>query len=192
MPSLFAILVPLALLLPIGVFGAPGASPRPEIAREGPVNDAANEGGASGTLPDFARISPPADDQIANQVRIEQRVILRISPRPSRARRDLMAELPQTPLRPRLVERRMSKCIKVAGIAGVQAERGNRLVLFMRDRRIVAADLEKSCTARDFYSGFYLEPSEDGQLCVDRDRLQSRAGAKCQVSRMRQIVAVGE
>lgn len=86
----------------------------------------------------------------------------------------------------------MGKCVSVAGIAGVQPRRGNRLVLFMRDQRIVAADLERACSARDFYSGFYVERSEDGMLCVDRDRLQSRTGARCKLSRLRQLVAVNE
>ncbi len=192
MPSLSAILAPLALLLPLGAVGLPGDTPQPEAWREGPVEEVAGKDSMSGSARYFSQLSAPLEDQTASQVRIERRVILRISPRPSPARRNLMAELPQAPLTSRLVERPMGKCVEVAGIAGVQAERGTRLMLFMRDRRIIAADLEKACTARDFYSGFYIERNDDGRLCVDRDRLQSRAGAKCQVSRMRQMVAVAE
>ena len=86
----------------------------------------------------------------------------------------------------------MDKCIPVERIAGVQTGSGNRLLLFLRDRRIVTASLEKSCRARDFYSGFYLERNEDGKLCADRDKLQSRSGANCEIDRMRQLVAVSE
>ncbi len=58
--------------------------------------------------------------------------------------------------------------------------------------RVWAAAGAKLCggTARDYYSGFYFEPNEDGRLCVDRDRLLSRTGAKCSLSDMSQLVAV--
>lgn len=83
----------------------------------------------------------------------------------------------------------MGKCVDIGDISGVQPDRGGRLMLFMRDQRIVAAELEKACSARDFYSGFYIDKNDDGRLCVSRDRLQSRSGAKCQLSRMRRLVA---
>ena len=86
----------------------------------------------------------------------------------------------------------MGKCLAVSGIAGVQSGGGSRLILFMRDRRIVSASLERACRARDFYSGFYLSQSEDGRLCVDRDTLLSRSGANCKLTRLRQLVEVDE
>ena len=87
----------------------------------------------------------------------------------------------------RVVERKMGKCIQTAQIGGV-ADRGDSLVMFMRDRRTVAAKLEKGCSPRDFYRGFYMENSEDGKICVQRDRLMSRSGAKCQVDSFRELV----
>ena len=36
---------------------------------------------------------------------------------------------------------------------------------------MVSAALERSCSARDFYSGFYVERNADGQICVKRDTL---------------------
>ncbi|GMM93023.1 hypothetical protein [Qipengyuania sp. MTN3-11] len=125
----------------------------------------------------------------ANQVRIEQRVILRISPRPG-ARQDMAAALQSTRGRSRLVERSFGECLPVAQIAAVQVQRGNRLLLHLRDRRLLSAELEKACSAQNYYSGFYLERNDDGRLCVDRDRLQARNGTKCSVSSLRQIVAV--
>ena len=53
---------------------------------------------------------------------------------------------------------------------------------------MISARLEKSCRARDFYSGFYVERREDGNICINRDKLLSRAGAKCEVSRMRELI----
>lgn len=129
---------------------------------------------------------------VQRQVRIQQRVIVRISPRPTTNRQSLVADAPPVSRQPRYEERKMEKCIPIEGIAGVQTGSGNRLLLFLKDSRLVTANLEKSCRARDFYSGFYLERNKDGKLCVDRDKLQSRSGANCEIDRMRQLVAVSE
>ena len=127
---------------------------------------------------------------LQHQVRIQQRVIIRITP-PARApRQSLMAEMRDVAPPTRFRERKMGKCVPIGSIAGVQSTRDNKLLLYLRDRRIVTANLEKACRARDFYSGFYVEPNEDGKLCVDRDKLQSRSGANCEVDRMRELVSV--
>lgn len=123
-----------------------------------------------------------------NQVRIERQITIRIAPRGPAPRAPAMFEIPDRGRPPRIAERRMGKCLPIGGIAGVQVGRDNRLTLFLRDRRTVSLGLEKSCRAQDFYSGFYVERSPDGQLCVDRDRLQSRSGANCALTRLRQLV----
>lgn len=132
------------------------------------------------------------DQRVWSQIRIEQRVVVRISPQRPSNRQNLLAQLPQRALNSRFEERDMGECVPVAGIAGVQTGSGNRLLLFMRDSKIMSLNLEKACRARDFYSGFYVERAEDGNLCIDRDKLQARNGAKCEVSRLRQLVAVSE
>jgi hypothetical protein len=113
---------------------------------------------------------------------------IRISPRPSPVRPNMLVDLPGREISPRFLERKIGKCLPVSGIAGVQPNGGSRLLLFMRDQRIVSAELERACRARDFYSGFYLSRSTDGRLCVDRDTLLSRSGANCRLSRIRQLV----
>jgi hypothetical protein len=55
---------------------------------------------------------------------------------------------------------------------------------------MVSLSLDKTCRARDFYSGFYVERHKDGRLCADRDRLQSRTGVKCEVERLNQLVEI--
>lgn len=140
---------------------------------------------------DFAAQSFQPDT--AWQVRIEQRMTIRINPRaPMPARPDMLFNLPNREIGPHFSERKMGKCVPAAGISGVQPNGGNRLLLFMRDRRIVSAELERACRARDFYSGFYLSQSEDGQLCVNRDTLLSRSGANCKLSRIRQLIEVDD
>lgn len=128
----------------------------------------------------------------ANQVRIERRVTIRISPYRQSNRTSMLARLPSRGLAGEYEERKMEGCVPVSGIAGVQTGNGNRLLLFLNDQRIVSLNLERGCRARDFYSGFYVERNKDGRLCVKRDQLQSRSGAKCEVAGMRRLVAVEE
>lgn len=131
----------------------------------------------------------------ANQVRIEQSITIRVAPRGGARNDPRMGMMPEPPMRdafPRLVERPIGKCVPVSGIAGVQIDRANKLMLFMRDSRVVSASLDKGCSARDFYSGFYVARSEDGMMCTGRDTLQSRTGASCKLGKMRQIVDAEE
>jgi hypothetical protein len=128
----------------------------------------------------------------AQQVRIEQRMTIRIAPRGESTQRSMFVELPGHAISPRMVERKIGKCVKVARISGVQTDTGNRLLLFMNDRRIISAMLERACRARDYYSGFYLSKSNDGELCVARDTLQSRSGANCKLTQIRELVEVAE
>lgn len=190
MHSLYALAAPLALLLPVMADTAdvPGdASEMPQSALQCDVAQVGQEPAQP------LRINPLSSlrqSSVVRQVRIEQRVVVRIAPQPPAARQNLLADLPQREVAPRFEERGKEKCVALAGIAGVQTGSGNRLVLFLRDRRMISVNLEKACRARDFYSGFYVEKNKDGRLCVDRDKLQSRTGARCQVEMMRELVEV--
>ena len=126
----------------------------------------------------------------AEQVRIERRMTIRIAP--LGPAREMLVDLPEAPLASRFRERKVGKCVPIAGIAGVQIGGDDRLMLFMRDQRMIGVSLAKACRARDFYSGFYLEQNGDGRLCVDRDMIHSRSGASCSLSRLRQLVAIDE
>ncbi|MBB4612217.1 hypothetical protein IQ25_00550 [Novosphingobium taihuense] len=124
-------------------------------------------------------------DQGWDQVRVEQRMIIRIAPRmPAQ----MYAPLPSAPQPPRFYERKTDKCLPITSIAGVQIESQDRLLLITRSRKLIGASLDKACHARDFYSGFYVERNEDGQLCAGRDTIHSRAGANCAITRMRELV----
>lgn len=126
-----------------------------------------------------------------NQVRIEQNMSVRIAPlsRPmTQPPPQFMMDFPRRELAPRMVERNIGRCLPVASISGVQADSGSRLILYLRDRRMISATLDRACRARDFYSGFYLQRTTDGQICADRDTLLSRSGANCKLTRIRQLV----
>lgn len=191
MDQLVVLLAPLAALLPSAGPGDP--------VREVPGMETAGNRPSAALFPPPPQLDPGVADSgiplpiadsvrvpVENQVRIEQRITIRIAPRGS-AQRPLAMGLPD-PASARITERSAGKCLPIAGIAGVQVGRDNRLMAFMRDRRVLALGLEKGCRAREFYSGFYVERSTDGQLCVNRDRLQSRSGANCALTRLRQLI----
>lgn len=127
-----------------------------------------------------------------NQVRIQQRVIVRVSPAPPRARSQMLADLPRRPMRQSFAEVEHGDCVEVNDIVGVQPANDNRLLMFTRQRQVLAASLNDTCVARAFYAGFYVERSEDGRLCVARDLLQSRAGASCEVTEFSRLVAISQ
>lgn len=126
------------------------------------------------------------------QVRIENRVIIRIGPAAPAARSSMMSELPRRQMRTRYEEVEHRDCIQAEGVVGVQPTPDNRLLFYTNERQILAASLEEGCLARAFYAGFYIERNEDGRLCVARDRLQSRAGASCEVAEFTRLVAAAE
>lgn len=202
------LLAPLVVLLP----AAGAVDPKPDLAGKPAANQpspvatekqAAQELYSQPAVPMNAETNFPQGSpfrviaesfraRAANQVRIEQRMTIRISPRPAPVRPSMLMDLPGREVGPRFLERKIGKCLPVSGIAGVQPDGGNRLLLFMRDQRLVGAELERACRARDFYSGFYLSRSSDGRLCVDRDTLLSRSGANCKLTRIRQLVESGD
>lgn len=198
MPSLLTIAAPLVLILPVlgqgMAHGQPGedavkAGERAAPTSSAPDYDAPPEGPYSQAREARSPLDAFFTGQSAQQVRIEQRVTIRITPQRQSNRNALLARLPSRGLSTTFEEVEMERCVPMSGISGVQTGTGNRLLLFLRDDRIVSINLERTCRARDFYSGFYIERSEDGQLCVGRDELLSRSGAKCEVERMRELVA---
>lgn len=185
-----AILAPL-MLVPVAVL--PGMTPEPgrvavpesaALAADGVSAEAQRD--EVGSL--LSTISTLTRD-VANQVSIEQRLIIRIAPQaPAPQRSGIVADLPRRAISAKLEEKSMGKCVPVAGIAGVQIAQDNKLVLYMRDTRIISAGLDKGCTARDFYSGFYVARTGDGMMCSGRDKLQSRNGANCKLGKLKQLV----
>ena len=197
MPSMiFHILAPLALLLPVAQAvppPAPDNDPASDLAPDldeewqvlPPAQSPALEGGEGRQSPIRRFMMLRLDAEPAEQVRIDQRLIIRIAPRgPGR---DPFFAVPQVPEVRQYRERKTGSCLPVQGIRGVEVE-DNRLILFMRDRRILAASLEKGCRPRDFYSGFYVERTDDNRICAGRDDVQSRAGVTCAISRLRELV----
>lgn len=188
MHSLFAFAAPIAMMLPMVAESVDVPVEAGSVATPSAPQCNATAAAGETPLPANNPLSAMRQSSVVHQVRIEQRVVVRIAPRPGPSRQNLLAEMPQRPSAPQFEERGKEKCVPLGDIAGVQTGSGNRLVLFLRDRRMLSLNLEKSCRARDFYAGFYVEKNKDGQICVDRDKLQSRTGARCEVETMRQLV----
>lgn len=160
------------------------------VAERAPAAAAASVAGPEDPREVWARMAQAFREREAAQVRIEQRIIWRVSPVPRASRENMLAINPLAPPSPKMAERKMGDCVPMSAIAGGRPESGSRLLLFMRDHRMVAANLEKACSARDFYSGFYVDkPNTDGKLCADRDRILARNGARCEISSFRLLVA---
>lgn len=186
-----AALAPILLLLPALGAALPGGVDDAAVLREAPQSKVPAPAVSDGQLPAALRLlEDMVEQQPARQVRIEQRVIIRISPGAAGAREQSMAALPRRPLRQQFQEEKFKDCVPISTIVGVEPGPNNRLMLFMSDRRVLTAELDRSCNARDFYSGFYIERNEDGRLCSGRDDLQSRAGASCGVTHLYRLVAV--
>ena len=131
------------------------------------------------------------EEPVVRQVRIEERVIIRIAPSNPIVSERMLSAIPRRSAgQTTFQEEKLDGCIPVAAIAAVQPAEQNRLLLFMRDRRILSAALERACNSEDFYSGFYVERQPDGQLCSNRDQLQSRTGASCRVAQLNRLIAL--
>lgn len=186
MNSVAALFAPLLLLISAAVEAPRAAQPAADEAGvpSGPVSRPGRAG--SDLWADMARAYRP---DLAEQVRIEQQLTIRIGPRP--------APMPLSPAMfdedfaaggAHFVERKFGKCLPISGLWGVQPAPGNRLLLIMRDQRLVTASLKKGCNSRDFYSGFIVARNGDGMICTGRDQLLSRSGANCQVNSFRQLI----
>ena len=118
------------------------------------------------------------------QVRVQQRIIIRIPRgRPS------SASLPQ-PGSGSFTEKKIGKCLVMDRFTGLRTGSGSKenLEITTRDGYIYRAYLGDGCLAREFYQGAYMERSKDGKICVERDLLHARTGAKCEIDKFRLLV----
>ncbi len=192
MKRLLCLLALIAILVPVlaGQFASPAEAqdaPPASVAQSFPGPALGFDPGGSAPFDTLQRARQPGAQ---NQVRIERRIVIRIGPAARQARSQMLSELPRREMRTRYAEEEHDDCIDARSVVGVHPGGDNRLLFFTRDDSVIAATLENGCAARAFYAGFYIERSDDERLCVARDRLQSRAGASCQVDGFSRLVAV--
>ena len=116
-----------------------------------------------------------------DQVRIDQRIVIRLPPAAVGAQRQSLAKIEYK-------EKKIGKCLWLGRLGGSRPGPDRTLELLTRDGILIRAYLSDGCLAREFYAGAYLERSYDGKLCVDRDMLHARTGAKCQIDKFRLLV----
>lgn len=187
------LLAPLALFVP-AVAAVAAVDEVAPAARAGLAGASSQVGGSLRPADIGAPVALPLPMPEAQQVRVEQRVTIRISPRaaPMPMMPSAMFDQPDLEGDTRIVERKMGKCLPIGAIAGVSPGSKNKLVLLLRDNRVVRATLDKHCQGRDFYSGFLVARNTDGMVCTGRDELLARSGAKCKVSGYKQLIEVDE
>lgn len=121
-----------------------------------------------------------------NQVRVDQRIIIRL-PSPASAPAAVGAQR-QSVAKLQYKEKKIGKCLWVDRLGGSRPGPDRTLDLLTRDGLLIRAYLGEGCLAREFYAGAYMERSFDGKLCVDRDVLHARTGAKCEIDKFRLLI----
>ncbi len=124
---------------------------------------------------------PPPERVELAQVTIRQHIILRMP----RIQRVAPAASPIE-----WEESRGPRCVRMSSIAGAALVGRSSVDLVLRDNSRVRAQLEQSCPALDYYYGFYVNGTQDGQICADRDSIRSRMGGQCEIERFRALRAV--
>ena len=109
------------------------------------------------------------------QLTIRQRVIIRVP----------TARAPkQTEWR----EKKGPRCIPASKLAGAEVSGADSVDLRLRGGDHLRARLKDDCPFLGYYSGFYLRPGSDGDICADRDALHTRAGGRCEIDDFRNLV----
>lgn len=125
----------------------------------------------------------PADPIQFAQVMIREQILIRVPARVRNAPNAVAAKPVEWK------ESRGPKCVPMRMIAGATLLSQNSFDLVMRDRSRIRARLDKSCPALDYYYGFYIRRTTDGQVCADRDSIRSRMGGECEIDRFRSLSA---
>ena len=116
------------------------------------------------------------------QVVVREQILIRV---PGRLRQVPNPRVPAVQWK----ESRGPKCVPMGSIAGATLLSQNSFDLVLRDRSRIRAKLEKRCPALDYYYGFYIRRTADGQVCADRDAIRSRMGGECEIERFRTLTA---
>ena len=85
-------------------------------------------------------------------------------------------------------EKKGPKCVALSQIAGAAVVTDDAIDLVTRAGDRLRARFSSNCPALDYYSGFYMKPTQDGRICSDRDVIRTRSGAQCEIERFRKLV----
>lgn len=140
---------------------------------------------------EVSQARPPAPARAAprppqGSLVIQQRMIIRVPRLPVGRTPIAAAAAPVPPIR--WDERRTDRCVAATSLAGASITRPDSVDLVLIGGKRLRARLQDDCPSLDFYSGFYLRPTDDGKLCADRDVIRSRSGGACRIESFRALV----
>lgn len=115
------------------------------------------------------------------QLSIRQSIIVRVPTQPTRS-----------PAPVEWKESKGPKCLSMSTIAGAAVTDHDSVDLIFRGGGRIRAQLEAECPALDYYSGFYIRPTEDQRICAGRDSIHSRSGGECEIRRFRTLTPAKE
>ena len=136
-------------------------------------------GPASAGAPSLPLAVAIAQSTIAAQIQIQRSTIVRVPP---------AAPPSQLPRAVRWKEKGAPNCIKWSSLAAAMVSSPTTIDVIVRGGTRYRVKLEKSCQAIDFYSGFYVKATRDGQVCEDRDSIHSRSGGECLIDKFKTLV----
>jgi hypothetical protein len=109
------------------------------------------------------------------QITVEQSLIVRVPRR-----------IPAKPLRWKT--KKGPKCVAMSAIAGAAVVAEDAIDLVLKGGQRLRAQFSSNCPALDYYSGFYILPTDDGKICADRDMIRTRSGGQCEIERFRKLL----
>jgi hypothetical protein len=86
-------------------------------------------------------------------------------------------------------EQKGPKCLGMGQMVAAAITAPAAVDLLLNDGRWMRAKLEGDCRSVDFYSGLYMRPGNDGQICAKREAIRIRSGAKCMIEAFRLLKA---
>jgi hypothetical protein len=116
---------------------------------------------------------------IVAQIQIQRTTIVRVPPAPT-------AIVSLTPTRWK--EKHAPNCVKWSTMAAAMISGPTTIDLIVKGGTRYRVKLEKSCSSIDFYSGFYVKATADGEVCKDRDSIHSRSGGECVIDTFKTLV----
>lgn len=130
--------------------------------------------------------APSAEPVQWAQLSIQQRVIIRVP----MARKGRSPARINPDARNDWKEKKGPRCVALRSIRSAAIVVENGVDLLLADSHRYRAKLGRGCKSIGFYSGFYVEPDDDGSLCSGRDELQARSGLSCPIEAFRRLEEV--
>lgn len=140
-------------------------------------------GAATSAVPLAASVAVPTQEKVQfAQLLIRRRVIVRVPA--------MRVQAPPVPIPQPIPMKEVKgpKCLVMNQLAGAAITKPDAVDLYLRGGRRLRAQLDDDCPALDYYGGFYLAPTKDGQVCGGRDTIHARSGGKCLIERFRELI----